>query len=88
MVYQPVWQMSRTRRRFLRLGKYFRRLYRHPETLNERGQLELLFRGREFEMSNREKSRKNKLPSSYDDIVKSSYYEDYKFKHFHENGNF
>lgn len=55
--------------------------YRKPKTFNERKQLETLLHDDEVQLSNREKAKINSLPTVYDDLVKSGYYEDYDWKH-------
>lgn len=56
-------------------------VYRKPKTFNECKQLETLLHDDEVQLSNREKAKLNSLPTVYDDIVKSGYYEDYDWKH-------
>jgi hypothetical protein len=36
----------------------------------------------EFALRNRDKSKINNLPTVYNDIVASGYYEDYSWKHY------
>lgn len=55
--------------------------YRRPKTFNEIKQLETLLHDNEVELRNRDKAKIHNLPTVYDDIVKSGYYEDYDWKH-------
>lgn len=55
--------------------------YRRPKTFNERKQLETLLYDDEVELRNRDRAKIKNLPTVYDDIVKSGYYEDYSWKH-------
>lgn len=55
--------------------------YRRPKTFNERKQLEGLLFDDEVVLRNRDKAKIVNLPTVYDDIVRSGYYEDYNWKH-------
>lgn len=70
--------MSRTHRNAEKVNY---RAYRHPKTFNERKQLEGLMFDDEVELRNRDKAKIVNLPTSYHDIVRSGYYEDYNWKH-------
>jgi len=56
--------------------------YRHPKTFNEIQQLETLLHDDEVKLHNRDRVRIHQLPTVYEDIVKSGYYEDYHWKHY------
>jgi hypothetical protein len=71
--------MSRTHRNAHKVGFY---VYRYPRTFNERKQLETMLHDDEFALRNRDKSKINNLPTVYNDIVASGYYEDYSWKHY------
>ena len=70
--------MSRTYRKAEKVNY---RAYRRPRTFNERKQLEGLMFDEEVELRNRDKAKIVNLPTVYDDIVRSGYYEDYTWKH-------
>ena len=70
--------MSRTYRNAEKVNY---RIYRRPKTFNERKQLEGLMFDNEVELRNRDKAKIANLPTVYDDIVRSGYYEDYNWKH-------
>ena len=55
--------------------------YRRPKTFNEIKQLDALLHDDEIELRNRDKAKIHNLPTVYDDVVKSGYYEDYDWKH-------
>lgn len=67
--------MSRTRR------NPRSNVFRKPKTYNERKQIASLMYDDEVPLRNRDKTKLKNLPTSWDDIVMSSYYEDYDFKH-------
>jgi len=54
--------------------------YRRPKTFNEIKQLETLLHDDEVKLRNRDKAKIHNLPTVYDDLVKSGYYEDYEWK--------
>lgn len=56
-------------------------VFRKPKTYNERKQMASLMHDDEVPLRNRDKAKLNNLPTNWDDIVMSSYYEDYDFKH-------
>lgn len=70
--------MSRTYRNASKAGFY---PYRYPKTFNERKQLEGYLFDEDVTLSNRDKSKIHNLPTVYDDMVVSGYYEDYTWKH-------
>ncbi len=70
--------MSRTYRNAEKVNY---KAYRRPKTFNERKQLEGLMFDNEVELRNRDKAKIVNLPTVYDDIVRSGYYEDYNWKH-------
>lgn len=75
--------MSRTTRN---TNKVYSHPYRYPKTFNERKQLEGLFHDNEVSLRNRDKVKITNLPTVYNDIVCSGYYEDYNWKnHFKSN---
>lgn len=55
--------------------------YRHPKTFNERKQLMTMLHDDEVQLRNRDKAKIANLPTVYDDVVKSAFYEDYDWKH-------
>ena len=55
--------------------------YRHPKTFNEIKQLTTLVYDDEVELRNRDRAKIHNLPTVYEDIVKSGFYEDYDWKH-------
>lgn len=59
--------------------------YRKPRTFNERKQLTTLLHDDEVTLRNRDRAKITHLPTVYDDIVKSGYYEDYDWKHHFDN---
>jgi hypothetical protein len=67
--------MSRTHRRQPEEKTWFKRNYRRPRTFNEKKQIEDLIHDEDVKLSNREKSKLNNLPTAWDDIPKSSIYE-------------
>jgi len=67
--------MSRTRRRFINAMRWFKRYYRSPKTFNELKQLDAT--DDNYNPTNRQKARRNKLPTAWDDIVKSATLERY-----------
>ena len=68
--------MSRTHRK-PRLN-----VLRKPKTYNERKQIDAFMNDDEVPLRNRDKAKLKNLPTSWSDIVMSSYYEDYDFKHY------
>lgn len=70
--------MSKT---FRNAGRSDYKAYRRPKTFNERKQLETLLYDDEVTLRNRDRAKINNLPTVYDDVVKSGFYEDYDWKH-------
>ena len=72
--------MSRTHRKNSEGYGWFKKNYRSPKTYREKRQLDSLCQQEEFTPRNRDKSRINNLPTTWDDIRKSASYE-YEVKH-------
>lgn len=70
--------MSRTHRNGNKAGFY---PYRYPKTFNEKKQLNTLLHDDEVALRNRDKAKIKNLPTVYNDIVVSGYYEDFSWKH-------
>lgn len=70
--------MSRTHRNS---EKSSYKAYRRPRTFNEKSQIHSFIHDCDIPLRNHDISRSRNLPDVYDDIVKSGFYEDYRWKH-------